>query len=291
MVKIGSVSMHTPVMNAACSVAKTIEDVEALSKTKVGAVLVGSITVAPRDANPEPRWFDGEGFALNSFGMPNGGLEFYRANLPKMLSIVHKADKKFVLSIAGFSTSEYVALAELAEETRVDLLELNLGCPNVSVDGKQKPIVSFDPASLREVIEAVINATAVPLMVKLSPYSNPAELVRIAEVISAAERVSAVVTANTFPNGYWGGREGAGGTAGPVLARVFGGVSGRAMLPIALGQVRQFRDVLPRRVAVIGVGGIETASDVAHYFEAGADAVQCATLIVRDGHQAIDGVV
>jgi len=292
MVKIGSVSLHTPVMNAACSVAKTIEDVEALSKTKAGAVLVGSITVTPREANPEPRWFDGEGFALNSFGMPNGGLEFYRANLPKMLSIVHKADKKFALSIAGFSTSEYVALAKLAEETGVDLLELNFGCPNVSVDGKQKPIVSFDPLTLREVIEAVGKATEVSLMVKLSPYSNPAELICIAEVISAAERVSAVVTANTFPNGYWGGsgRGGADDKGGPVLANVFGGVSGRATLPITLGQVRQFRDVLPQRVAVIGVGGIETAADAAHYFEAGADAVQCATLIVRDGHRAIDGL-
>lgn len=285
MVKIGSVQISTPVMNAACSVAKSIEDVESLSKTKVGVILVGSITVEARDGNPEPRWFVGEGYALNSFGMPNGGLEFYRTNLPEMIEIAHKAGKKFALSVAGFSTAEYVSLAKLAEESKVDLLELNFGCPNVSIDGKQKPIVSFDPVSLDEIIQAVSEVTEVPLMIKVSPYSNPAELARVAEVINVSGKVSAVVTANTFPNGYQTEQ------GEPVIASKFGGVSGSAMLPISLGQVRQFRNSLNDDIVVVGVGGVEIAEDARQYFDAGAGMVQCATLIVRDGHQAIDRAV
>jgi dihydroorotate dehydrogenase (fumarate) len=282
MAKIGSVIIETPVMNAACSVAKSIEDIEALSKTNIGAVMVGSITVEPRNGNPEPRWFVGDGYALNSFGMPNGGVEFYQVNLPKMRDIAHAADKKIAVSIAGFSTSEYVTLAKLAQDTKVDLLELNLGCPNVTIDGKQKPIVSFDPISMGEIIRVVSEVADIPLMVKLSPYSNPAELTRVAEAINNSGKVSAVVTCNTFPNGYQI-RDGK-----PVIASNFGGISGRAMLPISLGQVRQFRKILDNEVAVVGVGGIETSDDARRYFDTGAEIVQCATLIVRDGHQAIN---
>jgi dihydroorotate dehydrogenase (fumarate) len=285
MAKVGSVIIETPVMNAACSVAKSVEDVEALSKTNVGAIMVGSITVEPREGNPEPRWFTGNGFALNSFGMPNGGLEFYRTNLPKMRDIAHKAGKKIALSIAGFATSEYVTLAELAREANVDLLELNFGCPNVTIDGKQKAIVSFDPESMQEIIRAVGEVTDTPLMVKLSPYSNPAELIQVAKVINESGKVSGVVTANTFPNGY----QTSGGD--PVLASTFGGVSGRVMLPISLGQVRQFRQALDSEIAVIGVGGIETGDDARQYFDAGAEMVQCATLIVKEGHTAIDRII
>lgn len=285
MAQIGSVLVTVPVMNAACSVAKSIEDVEALAKTTIGIILVGSITVEPRAGNPEPRWFVGNNFALNSFGMPNDGIEFYRANLPRMIKIAHDADKKFALSIAGFSTAEYVELAKMAAETEVDLLELNFGCPNVSVEGKQKPIVSFDPETLREIVEAVSQVAHMPLMIKVSPYSNPAELTRIAEAINTSGKVSAVVTSNTFPNGYQTD------DMDPVIASTFGGVSGAAMLPIALGQVRQFRNALDASIAVVGVGGVETAKDAEQYFHAGAEIVQCATLIVRDGHQAIDTVV
>jgi dihydroorotate dehydrogenase (fumarate) len=284
MVKIGPVAIDTPVMNAACSVAKSLQDVEALARTTIGVILVGSITVEPRDGNPEPRWFVSDNFALNSFGMPNQGLAFYGANVPKMIDVAHNTGKKFALSVAGFSTAEYVTLAKLAEETKVDLLELNFGCPNVSIDGKQKPIVSFDPVSLDEIVLAVSKVTKIPLMIKLSPYSNPAELAHIAEVINASGKVSAVVTSNTFPNGY---QTNAGE---PVIASEFGGVSGSVMLPISLGQVRQFRNALNEEIAVIGVGGIETAEDAKQYFDAGAELVQCATLIVRDGHQAINQV-
>lgn len=283
--QIKDITFKTQVMNAACSVAKTMADVEALCQTKAGAVLIGSITQAQRDGNTEPRWFAGEGYALNSFGMPNGGLEFYSTELPKMVRHIHGVDKVAILSVAGFSTNEYVQLAKLADDSGIDVLELNFGCPNVSVDGKQKPIVSFDPETMREIIQAVQEVTEIPLAIKLSPYSNPADLQAAADVLIATN-VAAVVASNTFPNGFMGNEAGK-----SVLANELAGVSGRAMLPINLGQVRQFRNLLPDKIVVIGVGGIETKSDADMYYKAGAAIVQVATLIVRDGHAAIDRVM
>ncbi len=283
--KIGNVEISTPVMNAACSVAKSMEDVEALSATKAGVVLVGSITKDPRDGNGAPQWFVGDGYALNSFGMPNGGLEHYREELPKMLTVVHDAGKKLALSIAGFSTQEYVDLAIMAEEVDVDLLELNLGCPNVRVDGEQKPIVSFDRETMIEIIDAVSEVVSMPVMIKLSPYSNPGELKAVAETVNNSGKVAAVVTMNTMPNGYMHNK------GDDVIATGYAGVSGPAVLPIALGQAKQFKDNLNDDIAVVATGGIESAEDAKLFFDVGIDMVQAATLIVRDGHEALDRLV
>lgn len=282
MITIGDIELHSPVMNAACSVAKTIEDVRALATTNTGAVLVGSITVQPREGNEEPRWYSTNSFALNSFGMPNGGIEFYQENLSEMANIVHESNKRFILSVAGFATKDYRDLAKLADTYDVDIIELNLGCPNISIDGVQKPIVSFDREKMLEIIGAVREVTPKSLMVKLSPYSNPAELQLVAECIAQSGQIAGVVTMNTFPNSYYAQN----GKA--VLASSYGGTSGKAILPISLGQVRQFRERLPSNIAVIGVGGIESKQDAELFYQAGADAVQAATLIVRDGHSAIN---
>ncbi len=283
--KLADLTLSTPFMNAACSVAKTHEDVAALCKTKAGAVLIGSITLEAREGNPEPRWFVGEGYALNSFGMPNGGLEFYKTELPKMAQAIHDAHKIAVLSIAGFSTKEYVQLAEMADGSGVDMLELNFGCPNVSIEGRQKPIVSFDPETLQEIIEAVQAVTNLPLAIKLSPYSNPADLQAVAMILTEVN-IAAVVASNTFPNGFMANEQG-----GSVLANELAGVSGKALLAINLGQVKQFRAALPKSIQIIGVGGVETPEAAELYFQAGADVVQAATLIVRDGHAALDTLI
>lgn len=271
------------VMNAACSVAKTHEDIQNLVRTNIDIVTIGSITVDPRTGNPEPRWYSTESFAINSFGMPNEGLEYYRKNLPTMISVIHDAQKKANLSVAGFNTDEYTKLAAMADQVGVDFVELNLGCPNVQVDGKQKPIASFDMDYMEEIINAVRLVCTKPILIKLSPYSNPAELNSVASLLGSLE-VSGVVTSNTFANTY----SEVNGKA--VVAMEYGGLSGKVMAPIGLGQVRQFRAALPASVEVIGVGGIESYKDASDYFDAGASAVQVATLIVRDGHSAINKV-
>ena len=247
-------------MNAACRIAKTFDDVKALCSTGAGAVLIGSITVESRDGNQEPRWYVADGHALNSFGMPNGGLKFYQTELPKMTKFIHDAQKASVLSIAGFSINEYLQLAELASESGVDILELNFGCPNASKSGQEESIVSFNPEIMQEIILAVQSISELPLMIKLSPYSNPEDLKRAARVLIQTN-VAGVVASNAFPNGFMGDEHGK-----SVLGAELAGVSGRALLAINLGQVRQFSALLPRHMIVIGVGGVETKQDVNKYW-------------------------
>lgn len=273
--KIGNVTLDVPVMNAACSVAKSFADVEAMAKTRAGAVLIGSITVEPRTINPAPNLQLEDYYSLNSFGMPNKGFEYYKQHLPKMVQIIRDAGKKAILSIAGFSVDDYRQLACLGDE--VDLLELNLGCPNVAHSG----ILSFDLTMIDKTLAAVKQSTRTPILVKVSPYSDPGMLKQVATIF-IKHTIAAVTTSNTFPNGIF--------TYGQSDKK-YAGISGKALMPIALGQVHQFRSLLPDAVAVIGVGGIESKQDVQMYLDAGASAVQVATLIVRDGHAAIDRTV
>jgi dihydroorotate dehydrogenase (fumarate) len=288
-VLIRNVEINPGVMNAACNIAKTPDDVEAFAKTKTGAIVVGSITPRERPGNPAPQWFDGGEFAINSFGMPNGGRLYYDEHLPTMIDLAHQANKAFILSTAGFSAADYGELAALAQRHGVDVLELNLGCPNILVDGEQKPIASFDRDYMQKIIEAARSETDLPITVKLSPYSNPEDLKETAKLLIALDYVDGVVTSNTFPNSFTLDE-----TLEPVITSAVknvGGMSGRGLQPIALGQVKAFRELLPPHIAVIGAGGIETLEDVERYMAAGADGVQAATLIVREGHAAIDQLV
>lgn len=281
MIRIGGVTLKNPVMNAACSIAKTPDDVEIMCRTRAGAVLVGSITVEPRAGNPHPRWHDEGSYALNSFGMPNKGFEYYKKCLPKMVDTVHAAGKKFILSVAGFNVAEYKKLARLAFKAGVDLLELNFGCPNAK---ESEEIASFDTVYMKRVIQGLTKSERIPLMVKLSPYSNPKDLSVVGSML-AEQDIAAVVTSNSFPNGYM---QNAGKSS---IATNYAGVNGKALQPIALGQVRQFRSILPKKIAVVGVGGIESVGDVDLYLESGATAVQVATHLVRSGHKAIDEII
>ena len=196
------------------------------------------------------------------------------------------AGKPLIASVAGFSVQEYLALADMASKAGADLIELNLGCPNTSAAGVANPIFSFDLDAMKEILDGLASCPT-PFSVKLSPYSNPAELGRTAAVI-AASKAAAIVTCNTFPNGYWQDDKGA-AVIGPNGG--LAGTSGEAMLAISVGQVKQFRSALPEPIAVIGVGGITKPEDVTQYLNAGASAVQVATHIVRHGHAAIDEVI
>jgi dihydroorotate dehydrogenase (fumarate) len=278
-VRIESVEIQPGIMNAACNIAKTPADVDAFAKTGIGAIVIGSITLKPREPNPEPRWYVGDGFALNSFGMPNEGIEYYAKYLSAMITTAHKANKKLILSVAGFSAKEYGQLAAFAEQYQPDILELNLGCPNV----KGEPIASSDIGYVAQILEAVKHETSLPVIVKCSPYTNFIELQKVVKVFIDSGIVSGVVTCNTLPGSMMFDDKGK-----SVLAAEEGGLSGPALRPLALGQVAAFRRELPKNIAVIGVGGIETKAHVSQFLRAGANAVQAATLIVRDGHEAIN---
>lgn len=233
---------------------------------KVAPVVSGSYTPPAREGNagnvvyPDTlEEFKRLRFGLNAYGMPNMG--FGQA---AVAFTGHKSPQPLIVSIAGFSVEDYlngVAMFESLEN--VAAIELNFGCPNT----QHGQIMSFMRADVRAILSS-IRPSKKPIWVKFSPYSNPHELRRMADLVSDYYRiVRAVVTCNTFPNAYDGKgkidhNQGRAGLSGPVMKQ------------IALGQVHQFKEHLDPGIDVIGVGGIANSNDIMDFLDAGAKAVQ-----------------
>jgi dihydroorotate dehydrogenase (fumarate) len=209
------------------------------------------------------------GGGLNSYGMPNMGFAKAAEQIWRI-----ESDQPLIVNIAGFSVDGYVAGVKIFSAINsVAAIELNFGCPNTQ--GEHPDIMSFNPGVIRKIFETIIadGLTTKPIWPKFSPYSNPAELKRMAKIVNEFKDhlQLAVVTCNTFANAYAGE-----GKIGPNDGMA--GLSGPAMKMIALGQVRQFRQHLDPSIDVIGVGGITTGDDIMDFLDAGASAVQITSL-------------
>lgn len=298
MTGLAGIELEHPVLNAA-GTCKSPRDVEVFARSAVAAIVVGSITVAPRAGNTGTVYWPGGTFSVNALGLPNRGLDEYAEQLPRMVEIAHEAGKPLIVSIAGFDVAEYRQMAEVVGAAGVDLIEVNLACPNVWDGGAQKRIACFDPRQTAAVcaqVGAALDALAaagggrrVPYGVKISPFSDPAALAELADVLGRAATSGsgagagpggpAFVTAvNTFPNALVVDAAGR-----PVLDVELAGLSGPALKPIGLGQVRQLRRLLPDTVALVGAGGITNGHDVVDYQRAGAVVVQAATAFWNRG--------
>lgn len=282
-IDLSGLKLESPVMVGAGPI-KTIEQVKEIAESDSSAIIVGSITIESRSGNPGNTYFTNSdaSFSINSKGLPNPGLKYYKENLPQMAQIAHDSGKPLIVSIAGFSPQEYAILSEEVMKSGADGQEINLGCPNVWKDGVQKRIVSFDEdltgETLRKVEEAV--GSEAWTAIKVSPYSDPVLLEAIARIINHSELINAVTTTNTFPNAFCFDD-----TNEPAITfgSGLGGLAGGFLKPIGMGQVKQFREVLYPSIAVIGVGGIEIGGDVNDYLSLGASAVQITTAYINFG--------
>lgn len=279
---VAGIQLEHPLMNAA-GTCKMIEDVERLSRSATAAIMVGSITMEPRTGNSGDVYWAGPMFSLNSLGLPNRGAEYYSKAPPEMVRIAHDSGKPLLVSVAGFAPSEYAELASLAVWGGADLVELNLGCPNVWHDGAQKRIACFDAELVDQIQERVLERVGsdAKIAVKISPFSDPFALAEVARVIGESKMVKVVTTVNTFPNTFSFNGEKPRITPGGGLA----GFAGPAMKPIGLGQVRQLRGLLPNSIEIIGAGGITQGGDIREYRQSGAVAVQVATAYLERHEQ------
>jgi dihydroorotate dehydrogenase (fumarate) len=295
MASLGGVELEHPLLNAA-GTCRTVDDVARFAASAVSAVVVGSVTVHARPGNPGQTYHAGTSYSLNALGLPNGGMEYYRRHLPEIVELVGGAGKPLVVSVAGFDVDEYATMAHETALAGVDLVEVNLACPNVWDAGRQKRIACFDAVHTAAICTAVGRTLADAARrtgrnprfgVKLSPFSDPAALAGLAAALAdlvgpadpaePAERSGpagpAWVTAvNTFPNAVAFDRAGR-----PAVDPVYAGLGGAALKPVGLGQVRQLRALLPDAVDVVGVGGVASGRDVVDYLRAGACAVGLAT--------------
>jgi len=245
---------------------------------KLAPVVSGSYTKNRREGNPGRVVYPDSleklcelRYGLNSYGLPNIGFQ----EAAKQLSQIDKRDQPLVVSVAGFSVAEYVeGVRVFSANKNTDAIELNFGCPNTQ-DEDCQDIISFNPTAVGDILTRLVEGglTKKPIWLKFSPYSNPTELQRTAELVNCfGERLRcAVVTCNAFPNAYGGP-----GKISPNMG--LSGLSGHHLRPIALGQVLQFRHYLKSTIDVIGVGGITTGNDIIDFMEAGAAAVQLNSL-------------
>lgn len=280
--RLAGITLGHPLMNAA-GTCKTLEDVRQFAASSLAAIMLGSISVKPRVPNPMGGyWKHPDGWSShNVFGLPNPGLERYAKLLPDMKRICEAADKPFVVSVVGFSPEEYGELVHVVSK-HADLVEVNLSCPNVWQGGRQEEIACFNTEAIESIWRQVRKHTSdtAAVGVKLSPFSNPAQLAETAALLGKLD-VRFVTTSNTFPNGVALDDSGS-----PVIGTEYAGLGGPALKPIALGQVKQLRKALPKKVDVVGVGGILSAADMRDYLAVGASAVQAASAFYNGGRDS-----
>jgi dihydroorotate dehydrogenase (fumarate) len=272
---LAGIELEHPLMNAA-GTCKTFEHAKKFARSAVSAIVVGPVTPQERGGNPGNVYWQGEFYSLNSLGMPNPGENyFFSYHWPRIREVALMGNKPVILQIAGFNDQDYVKVARQAARQGVEHIELNFGCPNVWDDGSQHGIISFDPETIVLIVKLVREVFGGTIGIKLSPYSDPELLKRVAEAInSLGADVGYVACSNTFPNAFVVDPD----TGNSVISVGGGlaGLSGKAMKPIAMGQVKQFQALL-EHADIVGVGGITTWKDVMDFRMAGATAVQAST--------------
>jgi dihydroorotate dehydrogenase (NAD+) catalytic subunit len=259
------VAWKNPVATAAGAFA-CVESSRYFDPAALGAVATKGVSLEPWEGNGTPRIAETPSGMLNSVGLENPGVDAY---IEGELRALKDGGATVIANVAGHSEDEYVEVCDRLDRTDVDMLELNVSCPNVREGGMA---FGTDTRTLARLTAKVRRATDKPLIVKLSP-----NVTDIAELALVAERAGA--DALSLINTLIGMRVDT-ETGRPVLANLTGGLSGPAIRPVA---VRMVYEVSRRvRIPVIGMGGVMTGGDALEFLLAGASAVAVGTAALID---------
>jgi dihydroorotate dehydrogenase (NAD+) catalytic subunit len=239
----------------------------------LGGICTKGITREPREGNAPPRIAETASGMLNSVGLQNPGADVF---LQEYAPFLQNIDSVIIANIAGSTQDDYVTTARLVSaHAAVDMVELNISCPNVKAGGMA---FGIEPKSVGKITAAVKQVCAKPLVVKLSPnVANIADNARAAEA-AGADAISLINTLSGIAINYK--------TRRPILANVVGGLSGPAIKPIALKMVYDAHRAV--KIPIIGIGGIVCAVDVVEFMLAGATAVQVGTANIYDPLAALN---
>ncbi len=266
-VSLGDLVLANPVMTASGTFGGSgREFAPYLDLSKLGAIVVKTITPRPRPGNPPPRTRETAAGLLNSIGLQNPGFDRW---VGEVLPLLRDIGTRVVINIAGETPAEYDELAgRLDGLPGIDAVEVNISCPNVEQGGA---CPAQDPAVTHRVISGVRARTRLPVIAKLSPNVEDVTVIARAAEDAGADAVSLV---NTFLGTAVDWR-----TRRPVFRNVVAGLSGPAIKPLALWLV--YRVVRAVSVPVIGIGGISTAEDAMEFLLVGATAIQVGTASFR----------
>lgn len=256
-INIAGIELKNPVMTASGTFGSGKEYSEYIDLNKLGAITVKGVSSTPWKGNDSPRIAETYGGMLNSVGLQNPGVEvFINEDLP----FLEQYNTKIIVNIVGRTVEEYCHVADRLGDTDIDMIELNISCPNVKEGG-----VAFgtDPFMAEKVTKEVKKVAKQPLVVKLTP--NVTDIVSIAKaaVVGGADALSLINTLLGMAIDI-NKRE-------PILANIVGGLSGPAIKPVAVRMVYEVANAVD--VPIIGMGGIMTGEDAVEFILAGAAGV------------------
>ena len=260
-VNIAGVTLKNPVMTASGTFGSGMEYSEFVDLSRLGAVVTKGVANVPWPGNPTPRVAEIRSGMMNAIGLQNPGLDlFCKRDIP----FLKQYDTKIIVNVCGHTTEEYCETVERLAQEPVDMLEINISCPNVKCGG-----ISFgqDPKAVEAITAEIKRHAAQPVIMKLSPnVTDITEIARAAEA-GGADALSMINTLTgmkidihrqTF-----------------AIANKTGGVSGPAVHPIAVRMVYQTAQVV--NIPIIGMGGIQNAEEAIEFLLAGATAVAVGT--------------
>ena len=254
--------LKNPVMNASGTFGYGTEYASLVDIQRLGAVVCKATTLQPREGNRQPRLRETPAGLLNSIGLQNIGVE---ALIKEKAPMWASWEVPVIVNIAGEQVEDYARLASRLDGVAgVSGLEVNISCPNVQAGGME---FGTDPEAAAAVTQAVLSATSLPVVVKLTP--NVTDIVEIALAVSeaGAHALCLVNTLRGMAIDISGRR--------PFLGNICGGLSGPAIKPVALHMVYQVARKV--KIPIVGCGGISSAEDALEFIMAGAIAVQVGT--------------
>ena len=279
-VNLAGMTMKNPVVVASGTFGFGREYGQFYDLSELGGICVKGLTAQRREGNPAPRIAETPMGILNSVGLQNPGVDaFIETELP----FLRQYDVKVIANISGNTPEEYGVMCEKLSAAGIDMIEVNISCPNVKAGGLA---YGTKPELAAEVTEMAKRHASVPVMVKLSP--NVTDITEIARAVegAGADALSLINTLRGMRIDVNTGR--------PVLKMNTGGLSGPAVLPVAVRMVWEVANAV--KLPILGMGGVAKGEDAAQLMLAGASAVAVGTALfadpfapirVRDGLEAI----
>ena len=271
-VNIAGVEFKNPVMEASGTFGSGAEYSEFVDLNKLGAVVTKGVANVPWPGNPTPRIAETYGGMLNAVGLQNPGYDlFAKRDIPYL----KKYDTNIIVNVCGRTTEDYIDVVEKLGHEEVDMLEINISCPNVKHGG-----IAFgqDPKAVEAITKELKKVAKQPVIMKLSPnVTDITEMAKAAEA-GGADALSLINTLTGMQIDVERQKF--------VLANKTGGLSGPAIKPVAVRMVYQVANAV--KVPIIGMGGITNAKDAMEFILAGATAVSVGTANFNNPHTTID---
>lgn len=271
-VKIAGVEFKNPVTVASGTFGSGAEYNDFVDLNKLGAVTTKGVANVPWSGNPTPRIAETYGGMMNAVGLQNPGIDvFCNRDIP----FLHQYDTKIIVNVCGKSEADYVEVVERLADEDVDLLEINVSCPNVKEGG-----IAFgqDPKALEQITKAVKSKAKQPVVMKLSPnVTDITEMAKAAET-AGADALSLINTLTGMKIDI--------NRRSFAIANKTGGLSGPAIKPVAVRMVYQAANAV--KIPIIGMGGIMNYEDAIEFIMAGATMVSVGTANFHNPYTTVE---